>query len=72
MVDNDNDWTAVSLDNDLLFGTIRSIEVTMMADIKEEFEKLARVGEENDFYLVPLIYYRKCLSFIICFTHLIL
>lgn len=49
MADNGNDWTAVALDTDLRFGTIRSIEVSMMADIKEEFEKLSRIGEKNVF-----------------------
>ncbi|KAF4071475.1 hypothetical protein AMELA_G00273700 [Ameiurus melas] len=43
MEDNDNDWTSIFLDTDLSFGTIRSMEVTMMANIKDEFEKLSRI-----------------------------
>lgn len=54
MVDNGNDWTSVFLDTDLSFGTIRSMEVTMMANIKDEFEKLSRIGEGNGFYQFPV------------------
>ncbi|KAM9450175.1 ret finger protein-like 4A [Clarias gariepinus] len=43
MVDNNKDWTSVSLDTYLNFGTTRSIEVTMMANIKDEFEKLSKM-----------------------------
>ncbi|MCI4394896.1 hypothetical protein PGIGA_G00174120 [Pangasianodon gigas] len=43
MVDNGSDGTSVFLDTDLSFGTIRSMAVTMMADIEEEFEKLSRI-----------------------------
>lgn len=50
LVDNGNDWSNVCVNTDLSFGTIRSMEVTMMADIKEEFEKLSRIGESNAFY----------------------
>ncbi|XP_060771913.1 E3 ubiquitin-protein ligase TRIM39-like isoform X3 [Neoarius graeffei] len=43
MADNYNDWTSVFLDTELSFGTVRSMEVTMMANIKDEFEKLSRI-----------------------------
>lgn len=54
MADNYNDWTSVFLDTELSFGTVRSMEVTMMANIKDEFEKLSRIGEGNGFYLFPV------------------
>ncbi|XP_058239995.1 E3 ubiquitin-protein ligase TRIM21-like isoform X1 [Hemibagrus wyckioides] len=41
--DVSSDWTSVSLDTDLSFGTIRNTEVTMMANIKDEFEKLSKI-----------------------------
>ncbi|KAK3507734.1 hypothetical protein QTP70_034839 [Hemibagrus guttatus] len=43
VVDDNSDWTSVSLNCDLSFGTIRNTEVTMMANIKDEFEKLSRI-----------------------------
>ncbi|XP_026990643.2 E3 ubiquitin-protein ligase TRIM39-like isoform X2 [Tachysurus fulvidraco] len=42
-VDDGSNWTSDSLDTDLSFGTIRSSMVTMMDDIKDEFEKLSRI-----------------------------
>ncbi|GAA6088968.1 uncharacterized protein si:dkey-46i9.6, partial [Tachysurus ichikawai] len=42
-VDDGSDWTSVSLDTELSFGTIRSSIMTMMEDCKDEFEKLSRI-----------------------------
>lgn len=62
LVDNSNDWSNVCVNTDLSFGTIRSMEVTMMADIKEEFEKLSRIGESNGFYWSPV----RCIMYLFC------
>lgn len=50
IVDNASGWTSVSLDTDLSFGTIRSTEVSMMANIKKEFEKLSRIGKGKSLF----------------------
>ncbi|XP_046699182.1 E3 ubiquitin-protein ligase TRIM21-like [Silurus meridionalis] len=39
----DYDWISVPLDTALSFGTIRNLEATMMANIKNVFEKLSKI-----------------------------
>ncbi|KAI5622254.1 endonuclease domain-containing 1 protein [Silurus asotus] len=39
----DYDWISVPLDTALSFGTIRNLEATMMANIRNVFEKLSRI-----------------------------
>uniref|UniRef100_A0A3B1JDJ0 B30.2/SPRY domain-containing protein n=1 Tax=Astyanax mexicanus TaxID=7994 RepID=A0A3B1JDJ0_ASTMX len=45
--DSGKDWTDVTVDTDLTFGTMRNIHTSMMVDIETELEKLCCVGEEN-------------------------
>lgn len=58
------DWTGVTMDTDLNFGSLRNTQVNMMAEVEAELEKLTILGESNTF---PTIHFIYC-SFIV-YTH---
>lgn len=46
------DWTDVTMDTDVDFGSLRNIQANMIAEIEAELENLTTLGETNISYFL--------------------